>query len=277
MANRTSKRIPQYEQIAQDLLEQIKTGKLVPGKQLPTEKELVDRYGYSANTIKKAVNELRKTGRVETIPQKGSFVVEPAQPFVITLNDTDLGEGETPGRGFGGGEGKAFMAEAKRQDHEAHSSEPEAEVIDAEDLHIKALGIPPDQPEPEVVRRFQKRFIGGKPNSLQYSYFRLELAFKATALLKSVDIGEGTVAYLREHGHVQSGYEDEFDARPPTDEELKFFGLSKDSLAVIEHKRTAYDQNGEPFRLTVTIYKPGTNKIRFIAGEVPDEVWNRGS
>ncbi len=63
----------------------------------------------------------------------------------------------------------------------------------------------------------------------------------------------------------------------PTEEELKFFGLSKNSLAVIEHIRTAFDQNGEPFRLTVTVYKPGTNKIRFIAGDVPDEVWERGS
>lgn len=78
-------------------------------------------------------------------------------------------------------------------------------------------------------------------------------------------------------GHEQVGYQDEFDARPPTEEELRFFGLSNNSLAVIEHTRRAFDQNDEPFRLTVTVYKPGTNKIRFIAGEVPDEVWERGS
>jgi GntR family transcriptional regulator len=223
------------------------------------------------------VNELRKGGHVETVPQKGSFVTKPVQPFVITLNHMDLGEDDVPGRGFGGGEGKAFVAEAKRQKHEAHFSEPTVEVIDAKEAQIKALGIPSNQPHPQVVRRSQERFVGGKPNSLQHSYFRLELAIKAQALIKTVDIGEGTVAYLQSHGHVQTGYEDEFDARPPTAEELKFFGLSKDSLAVIEHRRTAYDQNGEPFRLTVTIYKPGTNKIRFIAGEVPHEVWERGS
>lgn len=64
----------------------------------------------SPNTIKKAVNELRQEGLVETVPQKGSFVAEPAAPFVITLNHTDLGEENAPGRGFGGGEGKAFVA-----------------------------------------------------------------------------------------------------------------------------------------------------------------------
>jgi DNA-binding GntR family transcriptional regulator len=45
---------------------------------------------------------------------------------------------------------------------------------------------------------------------------------------------------------------------------------------VIEHARTAYDQDGRPFRLTITVYKPDASRIRFIAGDVPDEVWNRG-
>ena len=276
MAGRT----PKYVEIAQDLQAQIDSGRLAPGKRLPTEKELALKWKVSENTIKAAVNELRKRGRVETVPQKGSFVSEPDQPFVITLNRADLGDENAPGRGYGGGEGKAFMAEAKRQAHEASFSKPDVKVQDAEELQMKALGIPSvpaDAPRPQVVRRSQQRFVDGKPNSLQHSYFRLELAFKAQELLNSRDIEEGTVAYLKRCGHEQVGYEDEFDARPPTDEELKFFGLSRNSLAVIEHVRTAFDQNGEPFRLTVTVYKPGTNKIRFIAGEVPDEVWERGS
>ncbi|TDC76960.1 GntR family transcriptional regulator [Actinomadura sp. 7K507] len=269
--------IPRYTEIALELQAQIEQGTLAPGDRLPTEKELADRWVVSTNTVKKAISELRKGGRVETIPQKGSFVAEPVQPFVITLNHTDLGGDDAPGRGFGGGEGKAFVVEAERQQHRAWSSVPEVRVEDAKEPEIKALGIPRDQSQPQIVRRSQQRFVDGKANSLQHSFFRLELAIEAQALLKSVDIEEGTVAYLQGRGHVQTGYEDEFNARPPTEEELKFFGLSKDSLAVIEHRRTAYDQNGEPFRLTITIYKPGANKIRFIAGEVPDEVWQRSS
>ncbi|MEO3827239.1 GntR family transcriptional regulator [Actinomadura sp. B10D3] len=274
-------RISKYSEIASDLRSKIENGALGPGAQLPTEKELADSWGVSPNTIKKAVNELRQEGLVETFPQKGSFVAEPAPPFVITLNHMDLGEENAPGRGFGGGEGKAFVAEARRQQHRAHSSKPEVQVEDADSVQMKALGIEPVPPDsrqkPQVVRRSQERFVDGKPNSLQHSYFKLDLAIQAQALLKSVDIEEGTVAYLQSCGHVQTGYEDEFNARPPKEEELKFFGLSRGSLAVIEHKRTAYDQHGEPFRLTITVYKPGTNKIRFIAGEVPDEVWERGS
>lgn len=276
MANRT----PKYVEIAQDLQAQIDSGRLAPGTRLPAEKELALKWNVSENTVKAAINELRKRGRVETVPQKGSFVTEPGRPIVITLNRTDLGDENAPGRGYGGGEGGAFMAEAKRQGREAHFSKPDVAVEDADELQMRALGIPrvpADGPRPQVVRRSQQRFVDGKPNSLQHSYFRLELAFKAQELLNSRDIEEGTVAYLQNCGHEQVGYEDVFDARPPTEAEREFFGLSKGSLAVIEHTRTAYDGNAEPFRLTVTVYKPGANKIQFIAGEVPDEVWERGS
>ncbi|MGI5322495.1 GntR family transcriptional regulator [Actinomadura nitritigenes] len=287
---------PKYMEIARDLQAQIETGKLAPGDRLPTEQELAERWDVSPNTVKQAVKELRKGGRVQTVRHKGTYVVEPARPFVITLNDTDLG-GEAPGRAFGGGEGRAFMAEMERQDLRAWASPPDVSISRATDSQMKAFGLPvpaSGEQRPQVVCRSQERFILPKrsadegegndagdddkdPNSLQRSYFLLTLALKAPRLLESEDIGEGTVAYLRDCGHDQTGYVDEFDARPPTSEELAFFGLSKDSLAVVEHRRTAYDQHGDPFRLTITVYKPGNNRIRFIAGEVPAEVWNRGS
>ncbi|QFG25304.1 GntR family transcriptional regulator [Actinomadura sp. WMMB 499] len=266
----------QYKQIAQDLQRQIEQGVLGPGDRLPSEEELAAQWAVSRNTVKAAIKELTKRERVKTIPKVGSFVTEDVPPFVITLNHTDLGEDEGPGRAFGGGEGRAFVTEARRQNHSAHSSKPSVEIITATEMHIKALKIPPagpDEDAPDVVCRFQKRFIDDKPNSMQWSYFTWDLGFKAKALVKSVDITEGTVAYLRNFDHVQVGYEDVFEARPPTPEEAEFFGLPKDSLAVIVHRRTAYDQNGEPFRLTVTVYKPGSNKFRFIAGDVPEEVW----
>ena len=271
---------PKYLQIAQELRAQIDAGSLAPGDRLPTEKELAERWDVSPNTIKKAVNELRLGGRVETVPQTGSFVTGADLPFVITLNHTDLGDESAAEPGEGGGEGRAFTAEATRQRRTAQFSKPEVQVEDAEDLHMRMLRIPPvgaDEPRPQVVRRSQERFVDGKPNSLQHSYFRLELAIEAQALLKSADIVEGTVAYLQSRGRVQTGYEDVFDARPPTERERRFFRLSRGGLAVIEHTRTAYDQNGEPFRFTVTVYKPGANMIRFIAGQVPHTVWEKGS
>lgn len=166
MANRT----PKYVEIAQDLRAQIQEGSLAPGDALPSEKELARHWRVSENTIKAAINELRRQGRIETVPKKGSFVTELSLPFVITLNYTDLGDENAPGRGHGGGEGSAFMAEAKRQKHEASTSKPDVYVQDAEELQMKALGIPPapaDDPRPQVVRRSQQRFVDGKGHRLQ--------------------------------------------------------------------------------------------------------------
>ncbi|HEU5029991.1 MAG TPA: GntR family transcriptional regulator [Spirillospora sp.] len=258
---------PRYIEIARALQKRIESGELLPGDRLPTEHELAGEWNVSPNTAKQAMKELRRSGRVETLPHRGSFVSKESTPFVITLNDVDLDE-DLPGRP-GGGEGRAFVDEAERQGLRATSSLPRVSIAQATDAQKRALRLR-GEPRPQIVRRTQQRFVDGRPNSLQHSYFALELALTAQALLAENEIAEGAVAYLRKHGHVQVGYEDGFDARPPTAEEMEFFGLPRDSLAVIEHSRTAFDQDGEPFRLTVTVYKPGANRIRFIAGDVPD-------
>ena len=46
---------PMYRQIAEDLREQIESGRLDPGQQLLTEIELRDHYGASRNTVRDAI------------------------------------------------------------------------------------------------------------------------------------------------------------------------------------------------------------------------------
>ncbi|HEY4462402.1 MAG TPA: GntR family transcriptional regulator, partial [Streptosporangiaceae bacterium] len=43
---------PKYRAIADELREQIESGQLPPGSQLPTEIELQDRFSASRNTIR---------------------------------------------------------------------------------------------------------------------------------------------------------------------------------------------------------------------------------
>ena len=43
---------PMYRRIAEDLREQIESGRLGPGQQLPTEPELREHYGSSRNTVR---------------------------------------------------------------------------------------------------------------------------------------------------------------------------------------------------------------------------------
>ena len=72
-ANRQSA-IPLYFQIEQDLASLIARGTLAPGSQLPSEEELVQRYGVSRTTVRKAVQELDRLGLIEIRRGRGTFV-----------------------------------------------------------------------------------------------------------------------------------------------------------------------------------------------------------
>ena len=68
--------IPLYFQIEQDLALSIANGTLAPGSQLPSEEELVRRYGVSRTTVRKAVQELERLELIEIRRGKGTFVQE---------------------------------------------------------------------------------------------------------------------------------------------------------------------------------------------------------
>ncbi|MBT2383834.1 GntR family transcriptional regulator [Streptomyces sp. ISL-11] len=65
---------PPYKQIAADLIRDIEAGTLEVGSPLPSESELVERYGVARNTVRNAVAHLRDGGFVETVPKRGSYV-----------------------------------------------------------------------------------------------------------------------------------------------------------------------------------------------------------
>ncbi|MFL1446748.1 GntR family transcriptional regulator, partial [Nocardiopsis protaetiae] len=65
---------PRYLQIADDIEEQIRAGRLAPAQEIPSETTLMQRYGVSSGTVRKAVAQLRTSGLVDTYQGKGSFV-----------------------------------------------------------------------------------------------------------------------------------------------------------------------------------------------------------
>ncbi len=71
---------PLYKQIADQLNEQITLGRLHPGDQLPTEKELCEQYNVSRVTIRKALEELDREKIVTRTAGKGTYVSEKKIP-----------------------------------------------------------------------------------------------------------------------------------------------------------------------------------------------------
>ncbi|WP_203923130.1 winged helix-turn-helix domain-containing protein [Rugosimonospora africana] len=75
-------------ELAENLAERVRTGKLQPGDRLPTENELRNSTGLSRTTVRHAVAEVRSRGLIKTVPQDGSFVLGSGGPF-------QLGPGES--------------------------------------------------------------------------------------------------------------------------------------------------------------------------------------
>lgn len=66
-----------YVQVADDIQARIKAGQLQPGARLPGERELADQYQIAYGTARRVIQELRDRGLVQTVPSKGTFIVEP--------------------------------------------------------------------------------------------------------------------------------------------------------------------------------------------------------
>jgi GntR family transcriptional regulator len=253
---------PMYRQIAEDLREQIESGRLKPGQQLLTEIELRERYGASRNTVRDAIKLLTALGLVETRPGQGTFVPKKIDPFVSTLSGD-------PRTGVGGDEGASYLSEVSQRARKASTSPLQVEIQEASDDVSSSLGITKGT---EVISRHEKRFIDGTPWSMQTSYYPMEFADRGAERLRSArNIDEGTVQYLADALRIhQVGYRDWITVRAPNPTEEDFFKLPSDGrIGMYEIFRTAFDGNGAPMRLTVTVYPTDRNQFIVNVGKVP--------
>lgn len=66
--------IPIYQQLVDLIRANVKSGKMAPGSQLPTVREMAADLGIAAGTIKRAYDELERLSIVEKIRGRGTFV-----------------------------------------------------------------------------------------------------------------------------------------------------------------------------------------------------------
>jgi GntR family transcriptional regulator len=244
---------PAYRRIADSLRQDIETGRLAGGDQLPTEQELAETWGASRSTIREAIRVLATRGLVEARPGQGTFVSRKIIPVVTDLSAThDLGTGDDA----------RYYIDVRRQNRTPKSTIPRVVIEPPSSLVAAELGIAAAS---MVVCRHQQRFIDNEPYSLQTSFYPMALVTErgAQRLIQAVDIVEGTIQYLRDAlGIEQVGYRDVISVRTADGTETDFFRLPEDGrVAVFENFRTSYDQDGHPIRLTVTVYPADRNEF----------------
>ena len=67
---------PVYQQIAAILRGEIERGTYAPGRPIPSETQLVQRFEVARLTARKAVRVLADEGLVEVVPGRGVYVAE---------------------------------------------------------------------------------------------------------------------------------------------------------------------------------------------------------
>ena len=257
--------VPRWREIAEDLRGRIKDGEFAKAdpdqqraaNQLPTESKLQENYGaVSRNTVRQAIDHLVSQRIVYKQAGRGTFVVEALQPFVTNL--TVGVKTETVG----------YREGAEREGRTATTSEPRVEIQAADAWQAATLGINPGE---SVVVRHQRRFIDGQPFSLQTSFYPMAFVQSgATELLQVNDIPMGAMAYLHEKlGVEEAGTVDRISARSPNSGEAEFFRLpDSGAVAMLVHRRTTYDRDGNPIRVTVTTYPADRNEFEYLTGKV---------
>ncbi len=268
---------PMYKRVAEDLRGRIESGEIAPGSKLPTEVELMDEYGekfgspsggvsISRNTVRDAIKLLATRGLVVSRAGKGTFVVRKIDPFVSTLS----GSPEV------GRETVRYMSEVDSYGSEVEASGrkpdvtvPRVEVQRASGRVASLLALAEGT---MVISRSQERSIDETPWSIQSTFYPMEWVTRgASRLLIAENITDGIIGYVEDVlGIKQVGLHDLITARVANSHESAFFNLPEDGqVAVFEISRVGFDENGNPIRLTVTVYPADRNYLAYDEGQVP--------
>ena len=261
---------PLWRSTAEDLRQRIASGDLGrDGAPLPKELDLQEHYGVSRNTVRDAIKWLTARNIVVTRPGKGTFVHQRTTPFVTLLSNEIGASLGSAGAGYAR-EGKAYSHEIESQNRVPTETTPRVEIKAATGELASELRV---EPGTSVVSRHQQRRIDDAPYSLQTTFYPMTLVAKgATRLIEATDIADGVVGYIQDTVHLrQVGWRDKIIVREADDDESDFFQLPDGGrIAVIETRRTGYDESGTPFRVTVTSYPADRNQFAMIAGKVPE-------
>jgi len=85
-------RVPIYEQIIEQLETFVLKGVLDVGDQIPSVRNLSIQLSINPNTIQKAYSELVRTGIIDTVPGRGSFIAKEAKTNLRNLQGNQLKE-----------------------------------------------------------------------------------------------------------------------------------------------------------------------------------------
>jgi DNA-binding GntR family transcriptional regulator len=235
-----------YEQVVEYVEKLVSERGLVPGDLLPTYAELAERVGVSLITVRRALDELERAGKVRRHQGLGTFL---ARPRILT----------DPARA---GSLLGTLAEGERQ--------RPAETLDTRILDIRR-GLPSGdiaralqiRADSQVWQLRRQRMIDGNPAVVETSVIPTSLAPELDRLVSRQN---GSLYDLlgREYGLVDEFEEQYLEVIMPTQEERRLLGIAS-RTHVVRIRGLSLDKAGTPFDCFEQLY-PATEFAFAISG-----------
>lgn len=233
-----------YAAIADLYRQQIATGDLAPGDQMPTVNEIAQEHGVARNTAVRAYELLKREGLITTHAGAGTVVAQ--RPRIVVTGSDRLVRGESGNGHYGKGE-TSTNHEAWRQP--------------CPDLSIcRALGI---EPHGEVIIRRRVFRQDGRVTAVAINHIHPRVLEDVPEILEQGKLPQSwRTLYTERTGREMNRSPELFTARHATREELAALEVSAPegaAVPVLVSYSTHHDENG-PVTVWEDIYAPETMK-----------------
>lgn len=227
-----------YQMIFNNIVDEIKSGKIPPNSLLPSENELKEEYDTSRETIRKALNLLAQNGYIQKVRGKGSIVI-------------DINKFDFPVSGL-----VSFKELADKMEKKPRTIVNELSLILKPNAYIKQqLQLSGKEQVWKIVRT---REIGGQKIILDKDY----LAAKFVPSITEEICEDSIYAYLENELNLKISFaKKEIVVEEPTAEDRSFLDLDGfHNIVVI--KNYVYLEDASLFQFTESRHRP--DKFRFV-------------
>jgi GntR family transcriptional regulator len=224
---------PLYVQLRDLLRAMIDRRELDVNDKLPSERELVARYGVSRITVRQAIRDLENLGYLQTRPGKGIYVAELSPLYELEVV-------------------RSFTQTAQAYKLKPGMRLLKGEIIRADAEIARPLEIPSGA---EVVFLERLRFLDGIPVVVQRDWFSATLARGILDLDWTVENRSLYAEFEQRYGIFPSSGNSTLSARLATTEEADLLELESPA-AVLTLDQIAYDRDDRVVNISAAAYHP---------------------
>jgi GntR family transcriptional regulator len=233
--------VPIYIQLKNSIRAEMDIKRIRPNEKIPSENMLAKEYGINRMTVRHAMRELQKEGRIFTKHGKGSFA--------SSLNNTQMLV-----------KLDGFSTEMIKLGYTVHSKLIEAKKAWFSNETMDAYsGLQEEKQNPLIVIR-RIRYLEGKPFAIESSY--LPFYIGRNLLVKTFNEKFSIYRYLEEeHGISFSCADHVIEPKRASPQDAALLGIKK-GMPVLFISGVTFSESGEPVEYIKGIYRGDRYKLK---------------